>query len=81
VKPKIFQGKNQKWKDTAMPVGVEELNQDQSDFVPLRSEVEGRAYAIYLKRGSQVGYDVQDWLVAEAQLQAELNCIPVGGEQ
>ena len=79
MKPKILQGKNQKSEDTAKPVSVKELNQDKIDFVPLRGEVAVRACSNYFKGGSQDGYDVQDWLVAEDQLQAELNCIPVGG--
>lgn len=40
--------------------------------VPLAvSEIEVRAYAIYCARGCADGHDIDDWLEAERQLQAE----------
>ena len=42
---------------------------------PLRStrehEIRGRAYEIYLARGSQPGRELEDWLQAERELTAE----------
>ena len=31
-------------------------------------EIRTRAYEIYLQRGAQVGYEVEDWLQAEREL-------------
>ena len=31
-------------------------------------EIRNRAYEIYLQRGAQPGYDVEDWLQAEREL-------------
>jgi len=55
--------------------------QDQIDFKPAADEVAARAFAIYQQRGSQPGHEILDWLEAEAQLQAELNCIPLGDDE
>jgi hypothetical protein len=42
---------------------------------PLRStredEIRGRAYEIYLARGSQPGRELEDWLQAEREITAE----------
>ena len=35
---------------------------------PNHEEIAGRAYQRYLERGSQDGYDVEDWLAAEQEL-------------
>jgi len=56
------------------------LGQDRVDFKPATDEIAARAYALYLQHGSKPGHDILDWLEAEAQLQAELNCIPLGGD-
>jgi DUF2934 family protein len=34
-------------------------------------EIAGRAYRRYLERGSQHGYDIEDWLAAEQDLARE----------
>ncbi len=73
MKPEIFQRKSQKSESTANPVGVKVLKRDKVDFVPLRGEVAGGACSNYLKRGSQDGNDVPDWLVAGAQLSTTLH--------
>jgi Protein of unknown function (DUF2934) len=31
-------------------------------------EIRGRAYEIYLQRGAQPGYELEDWLQAEREL-------------
>ena len=36
-----------------------------------RDEIAGRAYQLYLQRGSEDGYDVEDWLQAEQELAHE----------
>jgi hypothetical protein len=33
-------------------------------------EIRNRAYEIYLQRGAQPGYEVEDWLQAERELNA-----------
>lgn len=35
---------------------------------PTEKHIEARAYALYLQRGCENGYDVEDWLVAEKEL-------------
>jgi hypothetical protein len=37
----------------------------------LEEEVRSRAYEIYLERGGQPGYDLDDWLQAERELQGD----------
>jgi len=34
----------------------------------LEQEIRNRAYEIYLQRGAQPGYEVEDWLQAEREL-------------
>ncbi len=41
---------------------------EQAAPKPIRDQIEHRAYAIYLERGCQDGFDVQDWLQAESEL-------------
>ncbi len=38
---------------------------------PTHAEIEGRAYAIFLNRGSVNGHDFDDWLQAERELMQE----------
>ena len=38
---------------------------------PTHEEIAERARALYEKSGRQAGHDVENWLAAEAQLQAE----------
>ena len=47
---------------------------ENQNGTPLVSEINCRAYEIYLERGGQHGNDVSDWLDAER----ELNNKPVG---
>jgi hypothetical protein len=37
---------------------------------PSREAIAKRAYELYLQRGSVSGYDLEDWLAAEAELTA-----------
>jgi hypothetical protein len=43
---------------------------DNGNLEP-EAEVRRRAYEIYLERGEQPGFEVDDWLQAERELQAE----------
>ena len=45
--------------------------QDGADFIPSADEVARRAYFAYVNQGSLSGHEVQHWLVAEAELNAE----------
>ena len=36
--------------------------------LPREEEIRNRAYEIYLERGAQPGYEVEDWLQAEREL-------------
>jgi hypothetical protein len=40
------------------------------DTLPRREAIAKRAYELYLQRGSLPGYEVEDWLQAEAELTA-----------
>jgi DUF2934 family protein len=35
---------------------------------PSREAIAKRAYELYLQRGSESGYELEDWLTAEAEL-------------
>jgi hypothetical protein len=48
----------------------EATSADNGNLEP-KAEVRRRAYEIYLERGEQPGSDVDDWLQAERELQAE----------
>lgn len=51
------------------------LSPERADPKPLpqpsREAIAKRAYELYLRRGSVPGYEVEDWLQAEAELIAE----------
>ncbi|HEX4406656.1 MAG TPA: DUF2934 domain-containing protein [Polyangia bacterium] len=38
--------------------------------LPSNEDIAKRAYELYLQRGSESGYEVEDWLQAEAELVA-----------
>jgi hypothetical protein len=38
--------------------------------LPSTDDIAKRAYELYLQRGSESGYEVEDWLQAEAELVA-----------
>lgn len=40
----------------------------ESKPAPTAEQIRQRAYEIYLERGSQDGLEVEDWLLAEAEL-------------
>jgi hypothetical protein len=44
---------------------------DEPDDPALRDAIAKRAFELYLQRGSESGYEVEDWLQAEAELTAE----------
>ena len=35
---------------------------------PTKTQIDARAYELYLQRGCQDGHDVEDWLIAEKEL-------------
>jgi hypothetical protein len=35
---------------------------------PMKKHIAARAYELYLQRGCENGYDVEDWLIAEKEL-------------
>ena len=39
--------------------------------IPTKEQIEKRAYELYLARGCQPGMDVEDWLAAERELNAQ----------
>jgi len=39
--------------------------------LPTKEQIEGRAYELYLQRGSKEGQDLEDWLIAENELKQE----------
>jgi len=41
----------------------------ESSPQPTREDIERRAYEIYLERGGAEGYEMEDWLQAEQELQ------------
>jgi hypothetical protein len=45
---------------------------DINKKVPTQEEIELRAYEIYLKRGSENGDELDDWLAAEKELTESL---------
>lgn len=51
--------------DAAIP------NERRDAAAPSPTEIAARAYAIYLARGGADGRDQDDWLQAEAELQAK----------
>lgn len=50
----------------------EESSQMTNSKLPSAEQIEQRAYALYLERGGQDGYALEDWLAAEREL-AELS--------
>jgi DUF2934 family protein len=45
--------------------------QTQQQQLPAHEEIAGRAYQLYLQRGSGHGQDIDDWLAAEQELARE----------
>lgn len=41
-----------------------------SAALPSNEDIAKRAYELYLQRGSESGYEIEDWLQAEAELVA-----------
>jgi len=36
--------------------------------LPIKEQIEARAYELYLQRGGKDGHDLEDWLIAEREL-------------
>ena len=53
-----------------IPAPIDESREEQlvATVEPPHSDVEVRAYYRYLERGLQDGFDLDDWLAAEAEL-------------
>jgi hypothetical protein len=51
---------------------LEGMSKDDQTAVagPTPEAIAKRAYELYLQRGSEAGYEVEDWLSAEAELTA-----------
>ena len=49
------------------------------EFLPLHTQIAKRAYEIYEERGREDGYDVEDWLTAEEEIEFELSAGPFIG--
>ena len=47
--------------------------QPEDEFLPFHEQIQQRAYAIYVERGQEHGYDLDDWLAAEEGLEFELS--------
>lgn len=53
------------------PTPIDERTDEQAAAnEPTHAEIEVRAYYRYLERGLQDGFDLDDWLAAEAELRA-----------
>jgi hypothetical protein len=44
------------------------ITNSTAETIPLREEIEARAYEIYLARGAQPGHELEDWLQAEREI-------------
>jgi hypothetical protein len=75
---KISQNQNQKPAGASLSAAAD-LNQSGIDFAPSADEVSRRAYFSYVNHGLLQGHEVQDWLVAEAELIAERKLTQVHG--
>ncbi len=60
-------------KPTTISDMKESLTKDVHYATPVTSEqISARAYEIWIKKGCTHGFDVEDWLEAEQQLQTEM---------
>lgn len=57
--------------DAATPVH-QSLTQPMSSYGDLYDRIAKRAYELYAERGYQHGYDLDDWLKAEREIQEQL---------
>jgi Protein of unknown function (DUF2934) len=55
---------------SAEPTPAETAVEERQDLLDSagEEEIRNRAYEIYLQRGGQPGYEVEDWLQAEREL-------------
>ena len=52
---------------------MEQKMSDGNQMLPMREEIARRAYELYVAGGRQNGGDVDDWLMAEKELQGQLS--------
>jgi hypothetical protein len=57
--------------DANDPRGHETEIEEGGHHSTREEEIRGRAYEIYLERGAQSGFELEDWLQAERELTAE----------
>ena len=50
---------------------MSKVNDVRATGRPTEEEISARAFELYLRRGSAPGYELDDWLQAEAELVAE----------
>jgi hypothetical protein len=41
---------------------------EMEQALPMKEQIEARAYELYLQRGGEDGHDIEDWLSAEKEL-------------
>ena len=58
---------------------MSKANDAQVTGRPTEAEISARAFELYLRRGSVPGYELDDWLQAEAELVAE--AVNAGGRK
>jgi hypothetical protein len=63
--------KTVKTEKTSAPMAVKAPagGKARASSVPTHDEIARRSYELYLSRGGTDGFDVEDWLKAEAELQ------------
>jgi hypothetical protein len=69
----FFGNQKQRPAGASRPTAVADLKQVGIDFAPSADEVATRADSNQMNQGSQQGYEVRNWLAAEAELIAEHN--------
>ena len=47
------------------------LRSEIEQALPIKAQIEARAYELYLQRGRKDGHDLEDWLTAEKELKQE----------
>ena len=47
------------------------LRSETEQALPIKAQIEARAYELYLQRGHKDGHDLEDWLIAEKELKQE----------
>ncbi len=63
----LFKGQTE-----ATPPVHHSMTQPVSSYDDLSDRIAKRAYALYAERGYQHGYDLDDWLKAEREIQEQM---------